>query len=82
MAYYNELRSLTGDYEKPLTMDIVEGWQRHREFKLEKWEREAMFAMDRAFRRAVHSVIELGNQLDTQEMQSEQKKQAKGKRRG
>lgn len=41
-----------------------------------------MFAMDRAFRRSVQSVIEWGNQLDAQEMQSEQKKQAKGKRRG
>lgn len=49
---------MTGDYEKPMTMDIVEGWQRHREFRLEKWEREAMFAMDRAFRRSVGEVLQ------------------------
>lgn len=76
VAYFNELRSFTGDYEKPLTMDIVEGWQRHREFRLVKWEREALFAMDRAFRRSVADVIQMGNERDL----ARQKLKGKGKK--
>lgn len=58
VVYFNELRSMTGDYEKPITMDLIEGWQRHKYIKLEKWERESVFAMDRAFRRSVSEVLE------------------------
>ena len=38
-------------------MAIIEDWQRHTYVTLERWERECLFAMDRALRRSYSDVV-------------------------
>lgn len=48
---------MVGDVEKPIRMSDIEDWQRHTYIKLERWERECVFLMDAAFRRAYSDVV-------------------------
>lgn len=57
ISYFNNIRSFAGVVDNPLTMDIIEGWQRHTYVTLNRWERDCMFAMDRAFRHAYGNVL-------------------------
>lgn len=55
--YFNSLRSFTGVIDNPMTMGVVKDWQEHTYVRLERWERDCMFAMDRSFRRAYGDVV-------------------------
>lgn len=55
--YYNSIRSLMESSEKPITMAVIKDWQEHTYVLLERWERDVIFAMDRAFRRAYADVL-------------------------
>lgn len=57
IEYFNNARSFAGVIDNPLTMDIIDGWERHTYIKLERWERECLFAMDRALRRSYSDVV-------------------------
>lgn len=57
VGYFNALRSLAGVIDNSLTMSIIEDWQRHTYVRLERWERECIFAMDRAFRQSYGAVL-------------------------
>lgn len=57
IAYYNSARSFAGVIDNPLSMSVIEEWQRHTYVSLERWERECLFAMDRALRRAYSDVV-------------------------
>ncbi len=51
-----DIRNLVGDPEKPVTFAIIDDWQRHTYNVMQKYERDFIFAMDRAFR---HGRIEM-----------------------
>lgn len=57
VQYFNDVRGFTGVIDNPMTMDVVEGWQRHTGIKLYRWERNCLFAMDRALRRSYSDVL-------------------------
>ena len=57
IAYFNELREFCGSIDDVLTMDIIEQWQRHSYVRLDKWERDCMFAMDRVLRHSYSDVL-------------------------
>ena len=58
IQYYNSARGFAGVIDNPLTMSVIEEWQRHTYVELERWERDCLFAMDRAFRRAYSDVLQ------------------------
>lgn len=43
--------------DNPLNMAIITDWQSHSHVRLERWERDCLFAMDRAFRRSYNDVV-------------------------
>lgn len=55
---------MVGDIEKPITMDIIRGWQDHTYVKLDRWERDGIFVMDAALRRSYHDVVKFHAQRD------------------
>lgn len=57
IQYYNSARSFAGVIDNPLTMSVIEEWQRHTYVQLDRWERECLFAMDRALRHAYSEVV-------------------------
>lgn len=57
IQYFNNLRAFTGVIDNPMNMSIVLDWQKHTHINLERWERECLFAMDRAFRRSYSEVL-------------------------
>ena len=57
IQYFNSARSFAGVIDNPLTMSVIEEWQRHTYVTLERWERECIFAMDRALRRSYSDVL-------------------------
>ena len=57
IQYFSNIRSFIGDVEKPMTMGVIDDWQRHTYVNLERWERECLFAMDRALRHAYTGVV-------------------------
>lgn len=57
VQYFNDARSFAGIIDNPMTMDTLQGWQEHTGIILERWERDCLFAMDRAFRRAYNDVV-------------------------
>lgn len=57
IGYFNAIRQLAGITDNPITMATIKDWQSHSCVELERWERDCIFAMDRAFRRACSDVI-------------------------
>jgi len=57
IQYFNSARSFAGVIDNPLTMSVLEEWQRHTYVTLDRWERECLFAMDRALRRSYSDVV-------------------------
>lgn len=57
LQYFNNIRSFAGVTDNPITMGVIKDWQDHTYVQLERWERECIFAMDRAFRRACADVL-------------------------
>lgn len=51
------MRRFTGGPDNPITPAMVFDYERHRGSDYEKWQREALFAMDAAFRRAYNDVV-------------------------
>lgn len=64
VQYFNDARSFAGVIDNPMTMDVIEGWQRHTGVKLERWERDCLFAMDRALRRGYSDVLKYHAEWD------------------
>lgn len=59
LEYYHsfwDIRDMIGDPDKPVNMSAIREWQDHTYRKLDKFERDFIFKMDRAFR---HSRIEV-----------------------
>lgn len=56
--YFFEARRLIDGIDNVLTMDHIEQWQKHSGIVLLRWEREAVFAMDRAYRQGYRSAVE------------------------
>lgn len=57
IQYFNNIRGIIGDPDKPIRMADFEDWQRHTYITLDRWERECLFQMDAAFRRAYGGVL-------------------------
>lgn len=57
IQYYNNARSFAGVIDNPLTMSVIKDWQEHTYVSLDRWERECLFAMDRALRRSYSDVL-------------------------
>jgi len=57
VEWFWNIRGFCGSYENVMTPDIVRQWQDHEYITLEKWERDCIFGMDRAFRHAYSDVI-------------------------
>lgn len=57
LDWFWEVRDLCGGVDNPIRMGIIEEWQRHSGIALQRWERDALFAMDRAFRRGYSDVL-------------------------
>lgn len=57
MSYFYDIRPLAGISDNPITMEVLEGWQQHTYVRLSRWERECIFLMDAAFRRAHCDVV-------------------------
>jgi len=57
IQYYNNARSFAGVIDNPLTMSVIKDWQDHTYVSLDRWERECLFAMDRALRRSYSDVL-------------------------
>lgn len=49
-------RGFCGVVDNVLTPDILSQWERHECIKLQKWERDCIFGMDRAFRLAYNDI--------------------------
>ena len=58
LEWFWEARSFCGSYDNVLTPDILKQWQSHSYTRLEKWERDVLFGMDRAFRHAYSDVLQ------------------------
>ena len=52
VSYFWDCRKFAGVVDNPLNMEILTGWEKHTYITLERWERECMFMMDSAMRRA------------------------------
>lgn len=57
VQYFHAIRAAIGDPDKSIRMSDIEDWQRHTYVTLERWERECLFRMDGAFRRAYGAVV-------------------------
>lgn len=74
IQYFNDARSFAGVIDNPMTMDVIDGWQRHTGVTLDRWERDCLFAMDRALRRSYSDVLKYHAEWDAG--------RAKAKKRG
>lgn len=57
IQWFNDIRSSAGDVDKPIKMDDIEDWQRHRSITLHRWERDCIFAMDRSLRNSYANIV-------------------------
>lgn len=57
IQYFHNVRSFAGVIDNPITMSVIKDWQDHTYVTLQRWERDCIFAMDRAFRRAYNDVV-------------------------
>lgn len=57
IGYFNNIRSFAGVIDNPITMAAIKDWQDHTHVNLDKWERDAVFAMDAALRRSYADVV-------------------------
>lgn len=64
VGYFRDIRAHAGYLETPISMPVIEGWQRHAGVALERWERECIFAMDRAARSAHADVVKYHSDRD------------------
>lgn len=64
IQYFYAVRNLAGVIDNPLTMSVIKDWQDHSDVRFTKWERECLFAMDRAFRRAYSDVLKYHAERD------------------
>lgn len=55
--YFQSIRSLAGAVDNPVTMGIIRDWEAHSYVILSRWERECIFAMDRALRHSYGEVL-------------------------
>lgn len=54
-----DVRAFIGglDESRPMNITDIEMWQRHSNYVLEHWERNALFEMDRALRRGYNNSV-------------------------
>lgn len=57
IEWFWSARGFCGSSDNVLTPDILRQWSEHESISLEKWERDIVFAMDRAFRRSHGEVV-------------------------
>lgn len=60
--------------DNPITMAVIKDWEEHTYVKLERWERECIFAMDRAFRRAYSDVLKYHSDRDAEKRSNKDKR--------
>lgn len=58
LDWFWDARSFCGNYENVLTPDLLNQWQGHTYNRLDKWERDLLFGMDRAFRNSYSDVLQ------------------------
>lgn len=58
VEWFWDARAFCGNYENVLTPSILAQWQSHSYVELERWERDVLFGMDRAFRHAYSGVLQ------------------------
>ncbi len=51
------IRGICGAEENPITPDILDQWCRHDYCDFERWERQALFDMDKALRQSSGEVV-------------------------
>lgn len=64
IAYFNDIRSRVGVIDNPMTMAAIRDWQEHTGIVLDRWERDCMFAMDRALRHSYGEVVKYHHDWD------------------
>lgn len=57
IEWFWSARGFCGSSDNVLTPDILAQWSRHEYIDLQKWERDMLFGMDRAFRRSNNEVV-------------------------
>jgi len=77
IQYFYAIRNLTGIIDNPLTMAVIKDWQEHTYVELERWERECIFAMDRAFRRSYSDVLKYHAERDAAKRNAAEKRKRK-----
>lgn len=55
--YFSAIRQFAGGIDNVLTMDHIEQWQRHSGIVLLRWERDAVFGMDRSYRQGYNYAV-------------------------
>lgn len=75
-AFY-DIRSFAGVIDNPVTMTMIKEWQEHTDMTLKKWERNCIFAMDRAFRLAHSDVLKYHAERDAAKRNAAEKRKRK-----
>ena len=58
LGWFWDAREFCGSYENVMTPDLLNQWQGHSYTVLQRWERDLIFGMDRAFRHAYSDVLQ------------------------
>lgn len=65
IAYFWEIRETIGFVDsRPANMNDITLWQSHSNVTLDKWERDAIFAMDRGLRQGYANSVKFGNERE------------------
>lgn len=77
VKYFWDIRSQAGIVDNIVSMSTIRDWQDHTGITLERWERDAVFEMDRAFRSAHYNVVKYHADIDRR---NEERKNKRGRR--
>lgn len=77
IQYFYAVRNLAGVIDNPLTMRVVRDLEDHSDVRFAKWERECLFAMDRAFRRSYSDVLKYHAERDAAKNKAADKRKRK-----
>lgn len=76
-----EIRSMCGDSETPIRPSLIFEWQSHTYQVLQKWERDLVFDLDRAFRQSRAEVLEFHSKRKAIDLEDKDKGRLNGRHR-
>lgn len=77
---FYRMRGLAGIVDNPITIDVIEQWERHTYSRYQKWERDLFLDVDRAFRQAQAKVVKFHNGRTKVKTEDNDKENLSGRR--